>query len=114
MSTYLLIMTLFCSPLAFGFFAERFFPDHEATASVKALGLASPFAVAFEVPLVVEDSMDESRSAQIPQGTKAALMGFSLEGWSMFAAYLTFTTLMNGLLVVTMIWLFGSRWRVSQ
>src|SRR5262249_25965453 len=51
MTTYLVIIVLFCLPLATQFFAETFFRGTNATSFIGALRLTSPFAAAFSVPL---------------------------------------------------------------
>jgi ABC-type transport system involved in multi-copper enzyme maturation permease subunit len=101
MSTYAAIIVLFCAPLAARFFAEGFFPKHEATPYVVKAGLTSPFAATFAIPLDVEISVDETRS--MPQGDLPLLAGYAL-----------FTGLLNIFLLTTMIWLFNTRWRVSD
>lgn len=105
MTTYLLIVFQFCAPLAFNFFAQSFFPEHRATPVVQQLGIASPFATAFSVPLEIE-TLDRA----IDQ------YGRDIEDnrdWWMFLGYLVFTSAQNATLLVIMIWLFNTRWRVS-
>src|SRR4030095_728514 len=53
MAAYLVIIVLFCSPLAINFFAQTFYPNHEATRAAAELSFTSPFAAAFSVPLDV-------------------------------------------------------------
>ena len=53
MTTYLVIVVLFCAPLAARFFAERF-SRTTATPYVVQAGLTSPFAATFALPLDVE------------------------------------------------------------
>ena len=57
-------LVVFTSALAARFFAEGFFPHHEATPHVIRAGLASPFAATFAVPLDVEISVSE-RTSQV-------------------------------------------------
>ena len=44
MATYMLIIVLFCVPLAMRYFAETFFPQAAATTWIVALSITSPFA----------------------------------------------------------------------
>lgn len=105
MTTYLLIVLQFCAPLAINFFAQTFFPQHRATPVVQQLGVASPFAAAFSVPLDIEtlDRVVDQYGRDVEDK----------RDWSMFFGYLAFTTVQNSLLLLTMIWLFNTRWRVS-
>ena len=101
MTTYLVIIVLFCVPLAARFFAEGYFPHHEATPHVIQAGLASPFAATFAVPLDVEIDAN-GRTSQV-LGDLPLLFGYGL-----------FTSLLMALLLVSMIWLFNKRWRVAS
>ena len=101
MTAYLLILLLYCVPLAARFFAERFFPAHEAVQTVIRSGLTSPFAAAFAMPLDVEISTDVG---------SPAITG---DLW-LVTAYAIFTVALNIGLLVAMMWLFNKRWRVSQ
>ena len=101
MTAYLVIVVLFCAPLAARFFAEGFFPDHPATPYVVRAGLSSPFAATFAIPLDVEITA-EARRQSVP-GDLPLLASFGV-----------FTTGLNLALLSTMIWLFNVRWRVSQ
>ena len=72
---------------------------------MQQLGIASPFATAFSVPLEIE-TLDRA----IDQ------YGRDIEDnrdWWMFLGYLVFTSAQNATLLVIMIWLFNTRWRVS-
>jgi len=51
MTAYLVIIVLFCAPLAARYFAEEFFLTSEATPYVVQAGLTSPFAATFAIPL---------------------------------------------------------------
>jgi len=101
MTSYLLIMVFFCVPLAARFFAEGFFPNHEATPYVIHSGLTSPFAATFAIPLDVEISMNDT--AQAPKGNLPLLINYAV-----------FSVLANVGLLLTMIWFFSTRWRVSD
>ncbi|MFO0819405.1 MAG: ABC transporter permease [Pirellulales bacterium] len=67
----------------------------------KMLGVASPFSTAFEVPLKA-DPLTRDDITVAPKGD-----------WLIFGGHLAFTLLLNGGLLLVMIWLFRSRWRVS-
>jgi ABC-type transport system involved in multi-copper enzyme maturation permease subunit len=101
MTSYLVIVVLFCVPLAARFFAEGFFPHHAATPYVISAGLTSPFAAAFALPLDVEITVEVTRPP--PAGD-----------WPLVAGFGIFATALNLALLSAMIWLFNVRWRVSQ
>jgi ABC-type transport system involved in multi-copper enzyme maturation permease subunit len=100
MTSYLVLVVMFCAPLAARFFAEGFFPEHEATPYVVRAGLTSPFAATFAVPLDVEVASDDTRAK--PAGDIPLVIG-----------YAAFTGGLNIVLLLAMIWLFNVRWRVS-
>ena len=100
MTTYLIIIVLFAVPLAARFFAEGYFPHHEATPQVIRAGLASPFAATFAVPLDVEIDVNERTSQAI--GDLPLLFSYGV-----------FTSSLIVLLLLMMIWLFNKRWRVA-
>ncbi len=101
MSTYLLISTLFFLPVAGQFFAEKFFPDHEATTYVKLGGVFSPFSATFNVPIDM-DIVSTKDPNRILEGS-----------WPLVGGYVLMTMGINTGLLLLMIWLFRSRWRVS-
>jgi ABC-type transport system involved in multi-copper enzyme maturation permease subunit len=106
MTTYLVIILLFCGPLAATFFAQSFFPEHPATPIVKQVGMVSPFATAFSIPLEIDtddQSLDQMGRPRVPQ-----------RDWSLFGGFVLVNSLQNGALLVTMIWLFNTRWRVAD
>jgi ABC-type transport system involved in multi-copper enzyme maturation permease subunit len=100
MSTYLVIIVLFCAPLAANFFAQTFFPTHPNAPIVAASGFVSPFAAAFEVPLDL--GLTDNNNQNVDPGD-----------WRMFLGYVAFTLLFNAGLIGTMMWLFNTRWRVA-
>jgi ABC-type transport system involved in multi-copper enzyme maturation permease subunit len=100
MTSYLVIILLFCFPLAVDFFATEFFSTHAATYYVEWTGLTSPFAAAFAVPLDME---------LIPNRVEYEVSG----NWGLMAAFLVFSVLFNTTLLATMIWMFNVRWRVA-
>ena len=153
MISYLMIIVLFCVPLAIRFFSETFLPNLETTIVVRKveeavalngtdleaaardlnqqgieprrasgwspalitavlerastsrfvewLGISSPFAAAFSVPLNTE-SIRTSETA-VPE-----------RSWHAFGGYVLFTLAMNLALLSSMIWLFNVRWRVAD
>src|SRR5262245_41856759 len=102
MTTYLVIIVLFCAPLAANFFAQTFFPTHPNAPIVAASQFVSPFGAAFSVPLDVGLTDDSNRNGIVDRGD-----------WRMFLAYTTFCVVFNGGLIGTMMWLFNTRWRVA-
>ena len=100
MTTYLVIIVLFCAPLAVNFFAQTFFPTHPNAPIVAASGFVSPFAAAFAVPLDL--GITDNNNLKVDPGD-----------WRMFFGYVAFTLLFNAGLGGTMMWLFNTRWRVA-
>jgi ABC-type transport system involved in multi-copper enzyme maturation permease subunit len=98
MVSYLLVVALFCFPLAARFFAVQFFPEAPLTVVIEAACLTSPIAAAFAVPLHFDDQ-------QVPD------VAGSL---SLVGAYLTFTAALVAALLAAMVWLFHARWRVAE
>jgi ABC-type transport system involved in multi-copper enzyme maturation permease subunit len=98
MTTYLIIIVLFCLPLATRFFAETFFPKADATSIVHSVSASSPFAAAFAVPLKFDTNDMPDREAD----------------WPLYFSYLGFTSALLVGLLLTMIWLFNTRWRVAE
>jgi ABC-type transport system involved in multi-copper enzyme maturation permease subunit len=104
MATYLVIILLFCAPLAVNYFAQTFFPTHPSAPYVEAAGFTSPFAAGFAVPLDMGLPTDTSQTA-----TAKEVAG----NWPVFFAYVAFSLSLDGLLLLTMMWLFNTRWRVA-
>lgn len=102
MTTYLIIILLFCAPLAVNFFAQTFFQDHPNTPWVAQMGFTSPFASAFAVPLDIQQTTNTTASELQRQGN-----------WPLYALYVGSTLGINGLLLLIMMWLFSTRWRVA-
>ena len=128
MTTYLLIVVLFCMPLSVTFFVKVFvdplpvatergdsLASGDGVTVIRSAGsvgnwihriaLSSPFAAAFSVPLTVESLSSSDTSP------RAALFPPS---WTFVAGYFLWSSLMNAVLLALMIWLFNTRWRVSQ
>jgi ABC-type transport system involved in multi-copper enzyme maturation permease subunit len=99
MASYLVIIILYCVPVAVAFFASEF--TQASPAFIEWVGLSSPFAAAFGVPL----------DMNIP-GTDATRQATG--NWLLVAAHGGFTLLLNGSLLGVMIWLFNVRWRVTD
>ncbi len=114
MTTYLLILLLFCAPLAVSFFAHTFFPNDPVTARIDSIGLTSPFAAAFSVPLKMDDSRANNPMSGYAPQTQGHFFGYQLTDWYLFGAYMLFTASLNVVLAGLMVWLFNARWRVSQ
>ncbi len=95
MTSYLLIVILFATPLAVSYFAQRFFENTTATGVLQRLTFTSPFSAVFAVPL------DIDRDA------------FKAASWTLFFSYMGFSLVASGGLVLAMIRLFRNRWRVA-
>jgi ABC-type transport system involved in multi-copper enzyme maturation permease subunit len=101
--TYMVIVAMFVGPLAAGFFADTFFRDSPSAALVDKLGVLSPFAATFSLPLAMEST---EGATEIAAGVNANL-------W-LFGGYVVWTLLYNGLLLLAMMRLFEVRWRVAD
>ena len=109
MGAYVIILILFMAPLAVSFFAKTFFPDRPSTRYVDFAGITSPFSAAFNVPVDMDDDdRTEARPALGAAGARTVL-----DRWLMFLAYLVFSIMLCSGLLVMMIWMFQTRWRVS-
>jgi ABC-type transport system involved in multi-copper enzyme maturation permease subunit len=103
MTTYLVIIVLFCAPLAANFFAQTFYANHPNAPYVAQAGLVSPFSAAFSVPLDISQVTSETTTGVPPaQAT-----------WSLFVSYVAFSLGLDAALVLVMMWLFNTRWRVA-
>ena len=131
MTAYLLIMILFCVPLSVTFFVKVFvdpevvLTDRSDRAPSSArnpepptrrrgsvgrwihnIGISSPFAAAFSVPLKADPLSSSGSRDPRPRNFP--------HSWGFVAGYFAWSTLFNGMLLALMVWLFSSRWRVSQ
>jgi hypothetical protein len=104
MTTYLIIILLFCAPLAVHYFALTFFPEHPSARVIEDLGFTSPFAAAFAVPLDMGPSSDTQASVTAKN---------AIGNWPLFLAYVGFSLGLNATLLLIMVWLFNTRWRVA-
>jgi len=116
MTTYLVIILLFTAPLAVKYFAETFFPYdplkpdvNRTTLYIGNAGFTSPFAAAQAVPL---DTGTTSPSAGGP-GNQNAAQTAAIGNWNLFLAYVGFSFGLDAWLLLTMMWLFNTRWRVA-
>lgn len=103
MTAYVVLITLFCAPLALDFFAQTFYSETRATVVTERLGAASPFGAIFSIPLDV-DQLDSRRQHELNKH----------KTWLVFYGHVTFIVLLNSLLMCLIVWLFNTRWRVSQ
>jgi ABC-type transport system involved in multi-copper enzyme maturation permease subunit len=100
MSTYLVIVALFCLPLAVNFFTQTFFPDDPVRSVTHAALVTSPFAATFALPLA--DVLPENDTEPpTPE-------------WWLFGGFVVLAVALVSLLVLTMEWLFNVRWRVAE
>jgi ABC-type transport system involved in multi-copper enzyme maturation permease subunit len=97
MAAYLVILTLFLGPVAADRFVSYFVPTSPAAEVVQIAQVTSPFAAVFNLPLSVSDQ---------PNASPVRV--------SVFWGHLAFTLLYNAGLLLSMIWLFRVRWRVSD
>ena len=97
MTTYLVIVVLFTAPVAMTFFAQTFFPTARLSGIIAAGSFTSPFAVAFGLP--IDMGMPSSKI---------------VTNWPLFGAYVAYSVFLNGALLATMVWLFNTRWRVTE
>jgi ABC-type transport system involved in multi-copper enzyme maturation permease subunit len=116
MTAYLVIMLLFAAPLAVRFFADTFFaydpakPDvNRSTLYIANAAFTSPFAAAAAVPLDTGPGEANRSSAASPAAEQLAALG----NWPLYFGYVGFSLSLDALLLVTMMWLFNTRWRVA-
>ena len=98
MTSYLVIVTLFTLPVAVNFFAQTFFGETNAAQWIDQLSFTSPFSTAGALTI----DLHLSGSNHVPPN------------WSMFYSYVAFYLAANALLIVGMLRLFNTRWRVSE
>ena len=103
MSSYIVLITLFCAPLAADFFAKTFYDSSPATDVTERIGMISPFATAFSIPLEVT----EIDSRQVREA-------YAAKTWTIFFAHLAWAATLSTVLMLGITWLFRTRWRVSQ
>jgi ABC-type transport system involved in multi-copper enzyme maturation permease subunit len=103
--TYLVIVVMFVGPLAARFFADTFFQGRAGAAAVEKLGVMSPFAATFALPLEMEGG-DSNGSAAYVRVADANL--------PLFFGHLLWSLTYNGVLLLAMTHLFQVRWRVAE
>jgi ABC-type transport system involved in multi-copper enzyme maturation permease subunit len=101
MTTYLLIIVLFCLPLALTAFAQTLGGDATLVRNARAFGVTSPLAAAFSVPMDVDFAGGIVLDAAPPS-------------WATFTGYVVFSVFMTVTLLSTMVWMFNTRWRVAE
>jgi hypothetical protein len=111
MTTYLTIVVLFTAPLAIRFFAETFFPNAPAAKVVRQIGVASPFAAAFAVPL--KQGERDTRPV-FDNGPAASSVASNSDEWQLYFGHILFVVILNTVLLGTMVSFFNTRWRVSE
>jgi len=100
MTTYALLLILFCGPVAVQFFAETFHPD-KSTNLVSAMAITSPFAAALDVPLILDGITDAMPDK--PNQNQGGLIA---------VGYGAFSILLDAVLLLVMTSLVRQRWRV--
>ncbi|TWT48252.1 ABC transporter permease [Botrimarina hoheduenensis] len=104
-ASYLVIGTMYLTPLAGRYFAETFYSQATAD-TVSALGAFSPFSATFALPL----DIDRLQQYDNPSAEAAQARGEPLLFW----AHLLWTLAYNGVLLLLLHWLFRNRWRVAD
>ena len=99
MISYLIIIVLFCVPLAISYFAVSFY-DSDVAKMAEWTGVTSPFAAAQAIPLDMDYAGSDDTA---PVGN-----------WPLVAAYAVFTATLNLVLLAIMMALFNVRWRVAD
>ena len=98
MTSYLLIGTMFCLPLAMRFFTETYYPGTAAAKWVESSQLISPLSAAFDTPLKFNVPTMIDRG-----GT-----------WQDYFNYLGLTAAIDIFLLAAIYRLFQTRWRVAE
>jgi hypothetical protein len=113
-TTYMVIIVLFAAPLAIEAFSDRFFRPKTTSANgapaleeseitgVDWLGVVSPFSAAKAIPLDIALGTDTPNQSQLAGN------------WPLYGLYVATTLGLNALLLIVMIWLFRTRWRVAM
>lgn len=109
MTSYLLLILLFCVPLVANFFIETFYPQIAHRGTAAALGVCSPFTAVFSIPIQFE-SFDTGGVSPLTAGVATGNGG----SWWAYVAYMGSVLILVGVLISTMIRLFEIRWRVAQ
>jgi ABC-type transport system involved in multi-copper enzyme maturation permease subunit len=104
--TYLVIVVMFVGPLAAGFFAETFFHGRGGASVIEKLGVVSPFAATFALPLEMESGTDV--------GGSQAYVSVADANLPLFFGHVVWSLAYNGVLLLAMMRLFQVRWRVAD
>jgi ABC-type transport system involved in multi-copper enzyme maturation permease subunit len=102
MTSYLVLIAMFAVPLAIEYFVTTFYGPGSMPWGA-TWGMTSPFAAAHSIPLDLSEVLSSV-------GTSGAVS----RSWNTAIGYFGFTAVLNGVLLLLMIWLFNTRWRVSQ
>jgi hypothetical protein len=113
MTTYLVIIVMFCTPLAVSYFARTVVRYDDRTAKelqqtmqrIDSASFTSPFAAAFAVPLDMGLATDNRPAAAAAEA--------AIGNWRLFFGHVAFSLGLNALLLLVMMWLFNTRWRVA-
>lgn len=114
MASYIVIVILFCMPMAVVYFATNFFPGSEATRVVENSRIISPFMAAYDIPLHVTMLEDAEKRWRPASANDADFWGYRFEDWAPFASFVVFYLVFNLLLLIFMVLMFNARWRVSS
>ncbi|MCG8449043.1 MAG: ABC transporter permease, partial [Pirellulales bacterium] len=96
-ATYLIILTLFLGPVAAQIFVSTFLENSPAVGLAQLSSICSPFAAVFNLPLVITEVLNPPAVAV-----------------EVFWGFAGFTVVYNLALLLSMMWLFQARWRVSE
>jgi len=99
LTTYVVIIALFAAPLAARFFAENFFSGTAGAEVVSQFSAVSPFAAIFALPLSFESNQPAAAVSS---------------DWRLFFGFVGWSVLLIGSLLLLIVWLFRSRWRVAE
>ncbi len=98
MTSYLILVALFALPVAAKFFAQTFFGETAAARLIDELSFTSPFSAAHALTIDLQSGGQD----HLPPN------------WSSFYRFAAFYLTMNALLIISMLRLFNTRWRVSE
>ena len=112
MVTYVTIFLLYFVPLAANLFMTSYVPDSQLTTFTEASTMLSPFAAAHEFPIYTSDTSGQQNWERATVG-EPQLFTYPLDDLKHFAGYVVISILFNTFLLLSMIWMFQSRWRVA-
>src|SRR6185295_1774231 len=81
--TYLVIVVMFIGPLAAGYFAQTFFHGRDGATAVEKLGVISPFAATFALPLAMESADSSGSAAAVSVATANLPLFFGHLVWTL-------------------------------